>query len=412
MAGTSTSFGDFLRPRLAVSDGAQFVVLWSQSALFTSPVAVNARRFGSDGTARGPEFQVNATMGDALGEAVVAADAAGNFVVAWTDRGGAYGAVMDVYAQRFGGLVPAALTADTAADGDSDGNRVLEPGETVDLQPAWRNDAGAPQSFTGALSALTGPPGPSYTITDGAGSYGAVADGATSACADCYAIAVSAPAVRPALHWDVSAHEALLPAVQGQRKSWRLHVGDSFEDVPRGGAFYRFVEVLLHLEVTVGCGSGRFCPAAPVSREQMAVVLLSGREGPGYMPAACRPPNVFSDVLETSPFCRWIEDLAARGVAAGCGGGNYCPSQAVTREQMAVFALRTLDPALDPPACTTPVFADVPAVSPYCRWIEELARRGVVGGCGGGNYCPAEPVTREQMGVFVSVTFGLGLYGP
>jgi hypothetical protein len=35
-----------------------------------------------------------------------------------------------------------------------------------------------------------------------------------------------------------------------------------------------------------------------------------------------------------------------------------------------------------------------------------------VGGCGGGNYCPTAPVTREQMGVFLSVTFGLVLYGP
>jgi hypothetical protein len=68
---------------------------------------------------------------------------------------------------------------------------------------------------------------------------------------------------------------------------------------------------------------------------------------------------------------------------------------------MAVFVRRTLDPTLNPPACTTPVFADVPASSPFCKWIEELARRRVVTGCGGGNYCPTEPVTREQMGVFI-----------
>ena len=74
--------------------------------------------------------------------------------------------------------------------------------------------------------------------------------------------------------------------------------------------------------------------------------------------------------------------------------------------------LRALDPALDPPACTTPLFADVPASSPFCRWIEELARRGAVSGCGGGNYCPASPLTREQMSVVVSLTFGLTLYGP
>jgi len=34
----------------------------------------------------------------------------------------------------------------------------------------------------------------------------------------------------------------------------------------------------------------------------------------------------------------------------------------------------------------------------------------VVAGCGGGNYCPAAPVTREQMAVFLTATFGLRLY--
>jgi S-layer family protein len=100
-------------------------------------------------------------------------------------------------------------------------------------------------------------------------------------------------------------------------------------------------------------------------------------------------------------------------VVSGCGGGNYCPSQAVTREQMSVFVLRTLDPTINPPACVAgaELFGDVPASSGFCRWIEELARRGVVTGCGGGNYCPAQPVTREQMGVFITVTFDLKLYG-
>jgi hypothetical protein len=80
---------------------------------------------------------------------------------------------------------------------------------------------------------------------------------------------------------------------------------------------------------------------------------------------------------------------------------------------MAVFVLVTLDPTLNPPACAPPnTFNDVPETSPFCRWIEELAARGVVSGCGGGNYCPTDPVTREQMGVFLTETFGLTLYGP
>ena len=165
--------------------------------------------------------------------------------------------------------------------------------------------------------------------------------------------------------------------------------------------------------MTGGCTATAYCPSSSTTREQMAVFVLVSKEGPSYSPPACAPPNLFADVPATSPFCKWIEELANRGVVAGCGGGNYCPGNPVTREQMAVFVLRTLDPALSPPPCVSgsEQFADVPFSSPFCRWIEELANRAVVTGCGGGNYCPVASVTREQMGVFLAVTFGLTLYG-
>jgi hypothetical protein len=144
----------------------------------------------------------------------------------------------------------------------------------------------------------------------------------------------------------------------------------------------------------------------------MSVFVLVAKEGAGFTPPACGTP-VFTDVPASNPFCRFIEELSRRGVVSGCGGNNYCPTSPVTREQMAIFVLRTLDPALNPPACVAPnMFADVPDTSPFCRWIEELATRGVVTGCGGNNYCPTASVTREQMGVFISSTFGLTLYGP
>ena len=107
----------------------------------------------------------------------------------------------------------------------------------------------------------------------------------------------------------------------------------------------------------------------------MAVFVLVAKEGTGYVPPACGATPMFADVPPSNPFCRWIEELARRAVVSGCGGGNYCPTSAVTREQMAVFVLRTLDPALAPPACTTPIYNDVPASSGFCRWIEELTRR-------------------------------------
>jgi hypothetical protein len=187
-------------------------------------------------------------------------------------------------------------------------------------------------------------------------------------------------------------------------------VGSSFTDVPVANPFYRFIETLLHRGVTGGCNATQYCPGQSVTREQMAVFVLTS-EDRDAAPPACTTPR-FSDVPASSPFCRWVEELARRGVTGGCTATDYCPGDPVTREQMAVFVLRTFDPNLTPPACTTPLFSDLPASSPFCRWVEELVRRGVVNGCGGGRYCGADPVTREQMAVFLTATFGLRLYGP
>jgi hypothetical protein len=75
---------------------------------------------------------------------------------------------------------------------------------------------------------------------------------------------------------------------------------------------------------------------------------------------------------------------------------------------MAVFLLVTLEgSSYLPPACVSPSFSDVPCSSGFARWIEELVRRGITAGCGGGNYCPASPVTRGQMAVFLVATFSL-----
>jgi hypothetical protein len=54
----------------------------------------------------------------------------------------------------------------------------------------------------------------------------------------------------------------------------------------------------------------------------------------------------------------------------------------------------------------------VPAGSVFCPHIAELQRRGVISGCGGGSFCPAMAVTRQEMAVFISATFGLRLYAP
>jgi hypothetical protein len=182
-----------------------------------------------------------------------------------------------------------------------------------------------------------------------------------------------------------------------------------FLDVPQGDIFHDYVEALIRSGVTVGVGGGNYGRDLSVTRRQMAVLLLRSSQGIGYVPPPCTG-TVFTDVqCLGDAFDPWIEDLAGREITGGCGGGNYCPLDSVTRAQMAPFLLKTKQgSSYTPPACTGAVFADVPCQGGiFDPWIEDLAGRGITGGCGGGNYCPANPNTRGQMAVFLVKTFNL-----
>lgn len=64
-----------------------------------------------------------------------------------------------------------------------------------------------------------------------------------------------------------------------------------------------------------------------------------------------------------------------------------------------------LQVSLAPAVATFP--NDVPTSHPFFRFVEALAAAGVTGGCGTGRYCPDQAVTRGQMAVFLSVALGL-----
>jgi ELWxxDGT repeat protein len=111
----------------------------------------------------------------------------------------------------------------------------------------------------------------------------------------------------------------------------------------------------------------------------------------------------FEDVLPDHWAFASVERLATAGITGGCSPQRYCPDDAVTRAQMAVFLERGLHgPAFDPPAGGG-IFSDVPLTFWAVEWIEQLYADGVTSGCGTGPlvYCPETPVTRAEMAVFL-----------
>jgi hypothetical protein len=132
------------------------------------------------------------------------------------------------------------------------------------------------------------------------------------------------------------------------------------------------------------------------------------------------PGRRFLDVPVTHFAFTQIDQIAAEGITGGCSINppRYCPDLPITRAQMAVFIEASLG-RVTPPPCTGNVFTDVTSASVgdvVCGFIETLADHGITGGCqrddpltpavNEARYCPDDPVTREQMAVFIEAALG------
>jgi hypothetical protein len=144
----------------------------------------------------------------------------------------------------------------------------------------------------------------------------------------------------------------------------------------------------------------------------MAAFLLRamGHGDPSHLPAY---RGTFADVPSSNPLARFIEHLYDHGVTGGCATSplRYCPSDPVTRGQMAVFLLRAIGHGSSTHlGAYQGTFADVPSSSPFARFIEHLySPHAVTSGCRTNplRYCPDAAVTRAQMAIFIVRTFGL-----
>lgn len=165
-----------------------------------------------------------------------------------------------------------------------------------------------------------------------------------------------------------------------------------FEDI-LDSAFRNDILWLGEQGITAGCGIERFCPKSIVTREEMASFLARALN----LPAATR--DWFSDDAASTHQAD-INRVADAGITQGCAAARYCPSDSVTRGQMASFLAR----ALDLPAATRDWFSDDNG-SMHEGAINRLAEAGITAGCDASHFCPDSKVTREQMAAFLHRSF-------
>jgi RHS repeat-associated protein len=172
-----------------------------------------------------------------------------------------------------------------------------------------------------------------------------------------------------------------------------------FADVPAGAPDQREIEALYAAHITGGCTTGSpldYCPNANITRAQMAVFLLVAKEGAGYAPPACTTP-IFADLPCSSPYAPWVQEMYRRGITGGCGTNPLTYCPDNSITNAQMAVFVLGTLGVTPPACSSAPFTDVPCTSFAASFIAEEARRQITSGCGGGNFCPNGLVTRAQM---------------
>jgi hypothetical protein len=103
---------------------------------------------------------------------------------------------------------------------------------------------------------------------------------------------------------------------------------DFFADV--GGVHEPSINALAQAGITIGCGPGQYCPAAEISRQQLATFLVRALG----LPASSA--DFFSDD-DGSVHEEAINALHAAGLSYGASGSDFFPRRAVLRSEMAAF---------------------------------------------------------------------------
>jgi hypothetical protein len=180
----------------------------------------------------------------------------------------------------------------------------------------------------------------------------------------------------------------------------------AFWDVPAEDPADPYVHALAGARIASGCEEGLFCPQAPLTRAAAAVWLLRGKEGAAYLPPAAE--GKFEDVPVDSPEAPYIEELARRGVTAGCGGERFCPEQPICRAELAVMVLRLLEGGSYTPPRARGLFRDLSPRRPMAAWLEDAASRSLIGACpgrDGGNVCPGQAASRSDAAIAIVKAF-------
>jgi hypothetical protein len=179
-----------------------------------------------------------------------------------------------------------------------------------------------------------------------------------------------------------------------------------FADVPSDYLFAGDIEWLHEQGVTKGCNppaNDLFCPTAPLTRGQAAAMLVRAK---GYTDDG--GGDLFVDD-DSSVFEPDIDRLGAAGVTRGCNppaNDRFCPDDHVTRGQMAALFGRALSLGVTP--IDFFIDDDSSIFEDHINRLAAAGVTRGCNPPGNDRFCPSQTVTREQMAAFLKRGLSVG----
>ena len=158
--------------------------------------------------------------------------------------------------------------------------------------------------------------------------------------------------------------------------------------------------------ITLGCNppaNTRYCPDNPVTRGQMAIFIVRGFDLPPTSTDFFFDDNgkVYEDA---------VNRLAAAGLTQGCGAGRYCGDDTISRGEMAAFLSRAKNL---PDSTTDHFVDDNTSIfEPGINKVADARITLGCNPPANTNFCPTDNVTRGQMAAFIIRALGGGVTPP
>ena len=109
-----------------------------------------------------------------------------------------------------------------------------------------------------------------------------------------------------------------------------------FENVPEGAWYYMDVAACYYRSLMVGVADTRFAPNLPLDRAMVATIVhrIAGA------PDAAGTNMPFRDVPAGAYYAQPVLWAYHAGVVNGCGADTFCPTQAISRQDLTVILYR------------------------------------------------------------------------